>query len=133
MCPVESPHKSTMSVKKPDGPSGRKRSAGIPAGPEPLGRKVGAKLPRNLVGATVALMRREHHPPLTQDDLAGRMCARGCYLDQSAIAMIENGNRGVSDYELVALASSLRTMVAALLGPCAPTAMGVRVSKEKNR
>ena len=47
-------------------------------------------------------------PAVTLEDLAGRLAARGVQLDRSAVGRIENLNRYVLDYELKALADSLR-------------------------
>jgi hypothetical protein len=55
-------------------------------------------------------------PPLTQDDLSGRVARLGVQLDRAAIAKIENNLRGVLDYELRALAIALAVNVDWLLG-----------------
>lgn len=77
-----------------------------------------ADLPkRNLVGGKLRSIRLAQHPEVTLEDLAGRMAARGVRLDRSALGRIENGNRYVLDYELVALAHALRVAPADLLKP----------------
>jgi len=53
---------------------------------------------------------------LTQDDLSGRLAARQLFLDRVAITKIENGQRCVFDYELPALAETLKVDVRWLLG-----------------
>jgi transcriptional regulator with XRE-family HTH domain len=53
---------------------------------------------------------------VTQEDLAGRLAARGISVDQTAISRIENQTRYLMDYEIVALAKSLRVSVAYLFG-----------------
>jgi hypothetical protein len=50
-------------------------------------------------------------PPLTQDQLAGRLAARNCSLDRVAITKIESGQRHVFDFELPALAAALKVDV----------------------
>ncbi len=55
-------------------------------------------------------------PPLTQDDLSGRLAARQAFLDRVAITKIENGQRCVFDYELPALSETLKVDVRWLLG-----------------
>jgi hypothetical protein len=51
-----------------------------------------------------------------QDDLAGRLAARGIALDQTAISRIENQTRYVMDYEAAAIARSLKVSVGWLYG-----------------
>ncbi len=71
---------------------------------------------RNVIGPRV----REAHftltPSVSQDDLAGRMAAKGVQLDRTAISRIELQERYVMDYEAVALAKCLGVAVAWLLG-----------------
>jgi hypothetical protein len=55
-------------------------------------------------------------PPLTQDQLAGRLAARGTSLDRVAITKIESGQRCVFDFELPPLAAALKVDVRWLLG-----------------
>ncbi len=45
---------------------------------------------------------------MTQDQLSGRLAAKGVILDRVAITKIECGNRCVFDYELGALADILK-------------------------
>lgn len=71
---------------------------------------------RNLIGERVRKARLACNPPVTQDDLAGRLAARGISVDQTAISRIENRPRYLMDYEIVALAKSLRVSVAYLFG-----------------
>jgi len=47
---------------------------------------------------------------------AGRLAARGITLDQTAISRIENRDRYLMDYEIAAIAKSLRVSVAWLFG-----------------
>ena len=71
---------------------------------------------KNIVGKRIAEARNLCAPPLTQDALSGRLARRGIQLDRAAIAKIENGHRGVLDYELKALAIVLGVQVDWLLG-----------------
>lgn len=73
-------------------------------------------LPKNIVGARVALARKAHSPRLTQDGLSGRLARLGIQLDRAAIAKIENGHRYVLDYELRGLARALGADVGWLIG-----------------
>jgi len=59
---------------------------------------------------------RRRKPPVSQDDLAGKLAAKGVSLDQSAVSRIENGTRYVMDYEAVALAKALKISVGCLFG-----------------
>ena len=54
-------------------------------------------------------------PPLTQDQLSGRLAAKGVSLDRVAITKIECGNRCVFDYEIPVLADVLKVDVRWLL------------------
>lgn len=55
-------------------------------------------------------------PPLTQDQLSGRLAARQLFLDRVAITKIESGQRCVFDFELITLAEVLKVDVRWLLG-----------------
>jgi hypothetical protein len=71
---------------------------------------------RNVIGNRVREGRMKLNPAISQDDLAGRMAAKGIVLDQTAISRIENETRYVMDYEVVALAQCLRVSVSWLFG-----------------
>jgi transcriptional regulator with XRE-family HTH domain len=71
---------------------------------------------RNLIGPRVRQVRLRMKPPVSQDDLAGRLAAQGIQLDRSAVSRIENQDRYVMDYELAAIARSLKVTVAELFG-----------------
>jgi hypothetical protein len=67
---------------------------------------------RNSIGRRIRLARLKCSPPVSQDDLAGRLAARGIILDQTAISRIENQTRYLMDYEIAAIAKSLKVSVA---------------------
>ena len=71
---------------------------------------------KNIIGRRVAQARRARKPPLTQDDLSGRLARIGINLDRAAIAKIENNHRSVLDYEVKAIAAVLGIGVSWLLG-----------------
>jgi len=71
---------------------------------------------RNLVGKRIRKARLNCKPPVSQDDLAGRLAARGIILDQTAISRIENQTRYLMDYEAAAIARCLKVPVAWLFG-----------------
>lgn len=71
---------------------------------------------RNEIGPRVRKARVAFDPPLTQDQLAGRLAAKGISLDRVAITKIECGQRCVFDFELPYLAVVLKVDVRWLLG-----------------
>ena len=71
---------------------------------------------RNIIGRRIRLARSKCSPTVSQDDLAGRMAARGIILDQTAISRIENQTRYLMDYEIAAIAKCLKVSVAWLFG-----------------
>jgi len=70
---------------------------------------------RNIVGSRVRQARRAAKPRITQRDLVARLQVLGMVIDQSGLSKIENGQRPVSDIEVVALAKALKVSVAWLL------------------
>jgi hypothetical protein len=71
---------------------------------------------RNLIGRRVRQARLKSNPPVSQDDLAGRLAGQGILLDRTAISRIEGQTRYIMDYEAVAIARSLKVSVAWLFG-----------------
>ncbi len=53
-------------------------------------------------------------PLVTQEDLVGRPVTHGIYLDDTAVARMENNARFIRDYETVAIAECLRVPVFSL-------------------
>lgn len=74
------------------------------------------KKAKNLIGKRMAERRGKLVPPLTQDDLSGKLALVGIQLDRAAIAKIETNRRGVLDFELKAIAEALSVRVDWLLG-----------------
>lgn len=70
---------------------------------------------RNDSGPQIRKLRLAAKPAVTQDDLAGRVAARGVLLDRSAISRIESQDRYPMDYELIAIARSLKVPPGSLL------------------
>jgi transcriptional regulator with XRE-family HTH domain len=70
----------------------------------------------NIVGERVKQARIKHKPPLTQDELSGRLSRLGVYIDRAGIAKVETGIRRVVDYEIKALTEALGVSVTWLLG-----------------
>lgn len=76
----------------------------------------GKRQSRNIVGKRVKEARTLHFPPLTQDQLSGKLAAEGVQLDRVGIAKIETGIRCAFDFEVKALASALKVDANWLLG-----------------
>jgi hypothetical protein len=71
---------------------------------------------KNIVGERVRKARLQHAPPLTQDELSGRLARLEIALDRVAITKIENGGRAVFDFEVKAFATVLKVEIGWLLG-----------------
>lgn len=71
---------------------------------------------RNVVGPRIREARLKCNPPVSQDDLAGRLASMGIILDQTAISRIEKQTRYLMDYELIGIAKALKASVASLAG-----------------
>ncbi len=71
---------------------------------------------RNIIGKRAKEARQSHSPPLTQDQLSGKVAAEGVQLDRVAIAKIETGIRCAFDFEVRALAAALKVDAKWLLG-----------------
>lgn len=70
----------------------------------------------NISGRRIAEARNAAKPPLTQDELSGKLALVGVQIDRAGVAKIENNLRRVLDYELKALAAALDVSVDWLLG-----------------
>jgi len=70
----------------------------------------------NLTGKQVRQARLERKPPLTQDQLSGKLASLGVSIDRAGISKIEIGARCVLDFELKAFAKALGVTVTWLLG-----------------
>lgn len=71
---------------------------------------------RNTIGRRVKEARLKCHPSVSQEDLAGRLAAKGILIDRTAISRIENQSRYVMDYEAKAIARALKVTAAWLFG-----------------
>ena len=71
---------------------------------------------RNISGRCIAEARGHARPPLTQEELSGKLALLGIQLDRAAVAKIESDRRGVLDFELKAIAEALEVSVDWLLG-----------------
>lgn len=80
------------------------------------GEKTSEVVGRNIIGGRVREARLKARPAFSQDDLAGKLAAKGVSLDQTAISRIESQQRYLMDYEVLALAECLKVSVAWLFG-----------------
>ena len=71
---------------------------------------------RNIVGRRVKDVRLKCKPPVSQEDLAGRLAAQGILLDRTAVSRVESQSRYVMDYEAAAIARALKVSIAWLFG-----------------
>ena len=71
---------------------------------------------RNILGPRVRQARLRAKPPVSQEDLAGRMARQGIVLDRSAVSRIEGQTRYVMDYEAAALSMALKVSIGWLYG-----------------
>lgn len=71
---------------------------------------------RNISGKRIAEARSAARPPLTQEELSGRLALHGVQMDRAAVVKVENNLRRVLDYELKAFAIALDVQVDWLLG-----------------
>jgi len=71
---------------------------------------------KNICGSRVREARLKAKPPISQDDLAGRLAAQGILLDRTAISRIESHTRFLMDYEIKAIAKCLKVPLSLLFG-----------------
>ena len=71
---------------------------------------------KNVIGERVRLARLAMHPPVSQEDLSGRLAARGVQITQTGVSKLENRQRYVMDYEAAAIAKALKVSVSWLYG-----------------
>lgn len=83
------------------------------------------RLSRNIIGNRVREARRRTDPPMTQDQLAGRLARDGVRLDRVALAKVEGGLRSAFDFEVKGLAKALGVDANWLLGVESPSLPGL--------
>lgn len=71
---------------------------------------------KNLIGNRVRQARMALSPRVSQEDLSGRLASRGILITQTGISKLESQNRYVMDYEVLALAKTLKVSVSWLYG-----------------
>jgi len=78
-------------------------------------KKTHAPKRRNVTGKRIRQARLAAKPPVSQEDLSGRLAALGVILDQGAISRVESEDRYLMDYELLAIARALRIKPSSLV------------------
>jgi transcriptional regulator with XRE-family HTH domain len=71
---------------------------------------------KSVIGERVRLARVAMRPNVSQEDLSGRLAAKGIQITQTGISKLENRQRYVMDYEALAIAKALRVSVSWLYG-----------------
>jgi len=68
---------------------------------------------KNVIGAQVKHLRKKQN--LSQEELVARCGVLEFELGQPAVSQIENGMRGISDLEMILLATALRVEISELI------------------
>jgi len=68
-----------------------------------------------VTGKRIRRARLAAKPPVSQEDLSGRLAVLGVILDQGAISRVEREERYLMDYELLAIARALRIKPSSLV------------------
>ena len=71
---------------------------------------------KNVLGPRIREVRLAADPPVSQEELTARLQAAGIDMDQSALSRIENGERQITDVEIIAVCGALGVDVARLFG-----------------
>lgn len=79
-------------------------------------KKTNKEKKKNIVGSRIRTIRLAIKPAVSQEDLSGRLAVYGITLDRSAISRIENEDRYLMDYEIAAIAKSLKVPVSQIFG-----------------
>ena len=70
----------------------------------------------NVIGFRIRQLREQLVPAASQADIAARLSVRGLQIDRPTVTRIENGERYLRDYEIVAFAKVLGVSCAKLFG-----------------
>ena len=71
---------------------------------------------KNVIGERVRLARLSMKPPVSQEDLSGKLARLGVQITQTSLSKLETRQRYVMDYEAKALAKALKVSIAQLYG-----------------
>lgn len=91
------------------------------------------RVSRNIIGRRVREARNNFDPPLTQDQVSGRLARVGVQLDRVALAKVEGGLRCAFDFEVKGLAAVLNVDVSWLLGVGAVSASSQSGPTQRNQ
>jgi hypothetical protein len=91
------------------------------------------RLSRNIIGKRVREARYRFDPPLTQDQLAGKLAGSGVQLDRVALAKVEIGIRSAFDFEVKGLAAVLKVDANWLLGIDASAPPGGKKTTQRGK
>ena len=71
---------------------------------------------KNIIGHRMRIFRAMQNPPLQQMDLLARLNLNGLEISQSTLSKIENEERVVPDFELLAISKAMNVDILWLLG-----------------
>lgn len=74
------------------------------------------KYEKNIIGQRMRVYRAMQKPPMQQSDLLAKLHLNGLEITQSTLSKIENAERIVSDFELLAISKALNVDILWLLG-----------------
>ena len=66
---------------------------------------------KNILGKRIQQARKSSKPPITQLDLVARLQALGLSIDQSGLSKMENGQRPITDIEIIGFSRSLKVSI----------------------
>ncbi len=71
---------------------------------------------KNVIGERVRLARVSMTPPVSQDDLSGKLARLGVQITQTSLSKLESRQRYVLDYEALAISKALKVEISWLYG-----------------
>jgi len=88
---------------------------------------------KNIVGKRVQEARRKFKPPLSQEELTARLELDGWKISRGTLSKIEAGIRQVTDFEVMALARTLKVPAESLLDKQLFETLSKKGTGEKNK
>lgn len=71
---------------------------------------------KNIIGQKIRVYRAMQKPPMSQSNLLAKIHLQGLEISQSTLSKIENEERIVADFELLAISKAMNVDVLWLLG-----------------
>ena len=71
---------------------------------------------KNIIGRKIRIYRAMQNPPMQQMDLLAKLNLDGLEISQSTLSKIENEERVVPDFELLAISKAMKVDILWLLG-----------------